>query len=382
MATTVAILGATGSVGRQAIDVLAAMPGRFQVVALSAWSNWEGLLAAARTVGTKALALVKECPGSIETPAGTRLFTGETAVSRMLEETAPEFVFVAIAGAAGLPATLSAISVARRVALANKESLVIAGDLVTTQAAKRGTELIPVDSEHSGIFQILDGRSPQEVRHVYLTASGGPFLGYPPERLEHVSPQEALTHPTWRMGEKISIDSATLMNKALEVLEARCLFNLQAHQIKVLIHPESIMHSMVEFVDGSVIAQLAVPDMRLPIRYALTYPERQRHEATKLDLSRMAALHFRQPDPGEFPALDLGFEVAKTGGTSAAVLNAANEIAVAHFLKGAIRFPRIVELTRAVLDKHRSGPVTDLETLFEADRWARKEATNWLSCKA
>lgn len=384
MTQTVAILGATGSVGRQAMDVLHAMPERFRVVALSANSRWEALLTSVRRFSPQAVAICDEASGQFlkaQLPDGLPVFTGNNSAVQLLEEVAPDIVLVAIAGAAGLPATLAALRTAKRVALANKESIVIAGELIAAEANKHNAEVIPVDSEHSGVFQILHGARRQEVRTVYLTASGGPFLGYSRARLALVTPEEALTHPTWQMGEKITIDSATLMNKALEVLEAKWLFDLDASQIKVLIHPESIVHAIVEFLDGSVIGQMSVPDMRVPIQYAFTHPERSTSPECSFDPVRMANLHFREGAPAEFPALALAYDVLEAGGASAAVFSAANEVAVASFLQRKIAFTEIVATTRAVLDKHETAAIGGLDDLMEADRWARKEALNWVSCK-
>jgi 1-deoxy-D-xylulose-5-phosphate reductoisomerase len=262
--------------------------------------------------------------------------------------------------------------------LANKESMVMAGPLVTRLAREKKSTILPVDSEHSAVFQALRAGRREEVKRVVLTASGGPFRTYSTDQLAHVTVAEALAHPTWEMGRKITIDSATLMNKALEIIEARWLFDLEAAQIGVVIHPQSIVHSLVEYVDGSVIAQLSPPDMKLPIQFALTWPERRPGVACTLDWSKAMRLEFEPPDFARFAALELGLEVARAGGTAGAVLNGANETAVAAFLRGDLGFHEIVPACRSVLDHHHFDPQPGLEQILEADRWARKEVTRWV----
>ena len=285
-----------------------------------------------------------------------------------------DVVLSAIAGGAGLPAALAAVRAGKRLALANKEALVMAGDLVMSEAARSGAEVIPVDSEHSAIFQSLAGGKRSEVRRVLLTASGGPFYRRPAGELAAVTPQEALNHPTWSMGPKITIDSATLMNKSLEVIEAHHLFGLAADQIQVIIHRESTVHSLVEFVDGSCLAQLGPPNMRTPIQYALTYPERRPAPWPRLDLAMLGRLHFEEPDVRKFPALALGFEVIRRGGTLGAALSGADEAAVAAFLEGQIRFTDMVPLVKRVLDAHPWVAKPTLGEILTADTWAREEA--------
>jgi 1-deoxy-D-xylulose-5-phosphate reductoisomerase len=282
-----------------------------------------------------------------------------------------------IVGAVGLRGTWAALEAGKTVALANKETLVVAGPLVMDLARSKGARILPVDSEHSAIFQALKSGDRRQVRRVILTSSGGPFRGWSIRELLHVTPEEALKHPTWQMGPKITIDSATLMNKALEVIEARWLFDLEPEQVEVVIHPESVVHSMVEFVDGSVIAQISPPDMRLPIQYALTYPDRAPGASERLDLSRSFCLHFEPPDRGTFPSLNLGFEVMERGGTAGAALNAANEAAVARFLKGEIGFLDIPRACRAALDHHTFDSRPTLQTLWTVDAWARREVERW-----
>jgi 1-deoxy-D-xylulose-5-phosphate reductoisomerase len=295
----------------------------------------------------------------------------------MVRDPEVDRVLTAIVGAAGLRGTWAAIEEGKTVALANKETLVVAGPLVTELARKTGSMLLPVDSEHSAIFQALKGGAAKEVRRVILTSSGGPFRGKTKRELAEVTPEQALNHPTWKMGPKITIDSATLMNKALEVIEARWLFDLKPEQIEVVIHPESVVHSMVEFVDGSVIAQLSPPDMRLPVQYALTYPDRVPGPCPLLDLTKAMSLHFEPPDRETFPGLDLGFEVMGRGGTAGAALNAANEVAVQRFLDGEIAFLDIPRACRSALDYHTFDTHPSLDDLWKVDAWARQEVSRW-----
>ncbi len=281
----------------------------------------------------------------------------------------------ALVGAAGLAPTLAAIRAGKTIALANKEALVISGELMTREAKQRGVRILPVDSEHNAIFQVLQGHQRERVKRIILTASGGPFLRRPVEELATVSVEEALQHPTWKMGSKITIDSATLINKGFEVIEARWLFDLPSEQVSVLIHPQSIVHSMVEYVDGSVLAQLGIPDMAIPISYSLAYPDRlPLTHLPALDLAAAAQLTFFKPDFVKFPCLGLAYAALERGGTCSAVLNAANEVSVESFLASQIRFPDIAALNQRVLDAHLPRPITDLDDLLEADRWARAQA--------
>jgi len=309
--------------------------------------------------------------------SGIEVLSGPDGLARMASDPEADRVLSAIVGAAGLQGTWAALEAGKIVALANKETLVVAGSLVMELARRRGGTLLPVDSEHSAIFQALRAGAKREVRRVILTSSGGPFRGRGPRELADVTPDEALRHPTWKMGPKISIDSATLMNKALEVIEARWLFDLRPDQIEVVVHPESVVHSMVEFVDGSVVAQMSPPDMRLPIQYALTYPDRVEGPCPRLDLSRASCWHFEPPDRETFPCLELGFEVMRRGGTAGAALNAANEAAVARFLDGSIRFLDIPRACRAALEHHHFDPRPDLDDLWEVDARARQEVGRW-----
>jgi 1-deoxy-D-xylulose-5-phosphate reductoisomerase len=285
-----------------------------------------------------------------------------------------DIVICASSGTAALGAVLAAIDAGKTIALANKEVLVMAGELVMTAARRRGVTILPVDSEHNAIHQCLEGRSRADVRRLILTASGGPFRGWTQEALEHVDPSLALQHPTWQMGRKITIDSATMMNKGLEVIEARWLFDVDADRIDVIVHPQSIVHSMVEFRDGSVIAQLGVTDMRLPIQYAVSYPERWEAPLPPLDLARAGRLEFCAPDRARFPCLELAYQALRAGETFPCVLNAANEVAVEAFLAGALGFTSIPRVIAAILDAHRAVPVTTLGAVREADAWARQQA--------
>jgi 1-deoxy-D-xylulose-5-phosphate reductoisomerase len=288
-----------------------------------------------------------------------------------------DVVVAAIVGAAGMLSTLAAARTGKRIALANKESLVVAGALVTAAAQQSGASLVPVDSEHSAVFQALQAGRPAEVSKIILTASGGPFRTWSQQRLENATVEDALAHPTWQMGRKISVDSATMMNKALEIIEARWLFNLSPDQIDVVVHPQSIVHSMVEFADGSVVAQLSPPDMRLPIQYALTYPQRLSCPCPKMDWKVNSELSFQPVDLDRFPAVALGWEVARRGGSTGAVLNAANEAAVDLFLQGKLRFLDIVPACRRVLEEHHFSPSPTLDELLALDHWSRQEVERW-----
>jgi len=377
----VAVLGSTGSIGTSTLDVLNALPDRFHLIGLAAHTRWEQLAEQCRqhrpryAVITDPLAAKQADLKCF--PAGTELLVGVDAACKLASMPEVDVVVSAVVGAAGLHATWAALEAGKTVALANKETLVVGGSLVTELAAKRGAALLPVDSEHSAIFQALTGHRAADVARVVLTASGGPFRGRTAADLEQVTPEQALKHPTWTMGPKITIDSATLMNKALEVIEARWLFDLSPGQIDVILHPESIVHSFVEFVDGSVLAQLSPPDMRLPIQYALTYPDRLPGPTKKLDWRGLNSLTFATPDRETFQALDLGFEVARRGGTCGAVLNAANEMAVSQFLAREIGFLDIARGCRAVLDSHDYDPRPSLDQLLALDRWARQEMKRW-----
>lgn len=376
-----AVLGSTGSVGTSALDVVAAIPDQLTVVGLAANTRWECLAEQCRRFRPRVAVLADrrafDAADRTAFPPGTELKYGDEAACELAAAPDVDVVLAAVVGAAGLSATLAALEAGRTVALANKESLVVGGPQVTQLAARRNARILPVDSEHSAIFQALAGHTAEEVTRVVLTASGGPFRGQTAAELEDATPEQALKHPTWQMGPKITVDSATLMNKALEVIEARWLFGLAADQIDVIVHPESVVHSFVEFVDGSVLAQLSPPDMRLPIQLALTYPDRVPGPAKKLDWRALSALHFESPDRSTFAALDLGFEVARQGGTCGAVLNAANETAVQRFLARDIGFLDVARCCRDVLNAHDYDPTPTLAGLMAADRRARQEVARW-----
>ena len=310
---------------------------------------------------------------------GTRVLADGDALLDAIRAPEVDTVVSAIVGAAGLSATWAAVDAGKRVALANKESLVVAGALVSSRAKETGARIFPVDSEHSAIFQSIQAGRIDDVRRIILTASGGPFRGWSREQMDEVTPEMALKHPTWQMGPKITVDSATMMNKALEIIEARWLFGLNSDQISVVVHPQSIIHSFVEYRDGSVISQMSPPDMRLPIQYALTFPERISCPGPNMDWTVATQLELFPPDFEAFPALKLGFEVADSGGTSGAVLNAANEVAVERFLQHQIRFSDITRVSRDILNHHTFDAQPTLEQLNEADRWAREEASRWTS---
>jgi len=381
-----AILGSTGSIGQSTLAVVTEHPREFMVKGLAAGRNVEALAAQIRQFQPDLVSVQDEASATrlrellpsgntLEILVGPR---GAAAVATIPEV---DLVVSAMVGAAGLVPTLAAIQAGLPVALANKETLVAAGSLVMAAAKEKGVALIPVDSEHSALMQALEGQRREDVNKLWLTASGGPFRAWPAAKLAQVTPAQALRHPNWNMGAKITIDSATMMNKALEVIEAHVLFDMPAERIGVYIHPQSIIHSLVEFVDGSVIAQLGVPDMRLPIAYALSYPRRLPLSGPSLDLSQIAQLTFEPPDLERFPSLRLGFEAAAAGGTLPAVLNAANEVAVAAFLADRLSFlgiPRVVEETMAT---HTPGAIQDLDHVLEVNRWAREYAQRLIEQK-
>lgn len=378
----VAVLGSTGSVGRSALSVVDHDRGaRLKLRSLSAHSSWKPLVEQARAFRPRYITLTdREAAASVDGElrgTGVEVLSGPDGLVTMVQDPETDRVLNAIVGAAGLQGTLAALEAGKVVALANKETLVVAGPMIMELANARGGSVLPVDSEHSAIFQALRAGTAAEVRRVILTSSGGPFRGKTRGDLADVTPEAALRHPTWNMGPKISIDSATLMNKALEVIEARWLFGLEPEQIEVVVHPESVVHSMVEFVDGSVVAQLSPPDMRLPIQYALTYPERVEGPCPRIDFSRATSLTFEPPDRETFPCLELGFEVMRRGGTAGAALNAANEAAVARFLEGGIGFLDISRACRAALDHHSFDPRPTLDDLRKVDAWARQEVGRW-----
>jgi 1-deoxy-D-xylulose-5-phosphate reductoisomerase len=379
----VVVLGSTGSIGTSCLDVIEQLPERLSLVGLTAHSRVESLLAQARQFRPRFLVITDSAaaealsPGCL--PEGCEVLSGPEAVTDLVTHPDVDIVVSAIVGAAGLEGTWAALEAGKTVAVANKETLVLAGAQVIDLARRSGGRILPVDSEHSAIFQVLQGSALEEVERIVLTGSGGPFRGKTRAELEQVTVEQALKHPTWQMGRKITIDSATLMNKALELIEARWLFGLQPEQIDIIIHPESVIHSFVEYRDGAVLAQLSPPDMRLPIQYALTYPDRVAGPARRLNWQELCAWHFEQPDRDNFPSLQLGYEVARRGGTCGAVLNAANEVAVGRFLTGDLAFLDIPRACRAALDHHHYDPTPTLAQLAASDRWARQEVARWTS---
>jgi 1-deoxy-D-xylulose-5-phosphate reductoisomerase len=378
----IAVLGSTGSVGQSALDVVASSRGQFQIVALTAHHRLDELCDQAKRFAPQYLVATDEAAAKHFTwpnlPHSTQVLTGRAGVEKVVRLLEIDVVVAAIVGSAGLTGTWAALDAGKTVALANKETLVMAGPAVMRLAHERGAQILPVDSEHSAVFQAIQCGRRSEVKRIILTASGGPFRSWSAEKIARATVADALSHPTWQMGRKITIDSATMMNKALEIIEARWLFDLQPDQIDVVIHPQSIVHSLVEFIDGSVMAQLSPPDMRLPIQYALTWPDRQPSPARKLDLTESLRLDFEPPDEDRFPALRLGREVAAAGGTAGAVLNAANEAAVARFLEDELPFAEIVPACRAVLESHHFSANATLDELLQLDAWARQEIQRWI----
>jgi 1-deoxy-D-xylulose-5-phosphate reductoisomerase len=372
----IAVLGSTGSIGLQTLDICRRLSPRPEIAVLSARSNGDALMAQAIEFGAKYAVLSEREAWEQAKSASenTTVLLGDEGLEEALSATTPDITVNAIWGAAGLKASLSAIRHSRRLALANKESLVSAGELVMGEAKERGCEVVPIDSEQSAIFQALQSGKRSEVRRVMLTASGGPFLNWSQEQIAEATPQDALKHPTWTMGRGITVDSATMMNKAFEVIEAKWLFDLAPSQIEVVIHPESIVHSMVEFVDGSCIAQLSITDMRVPIQYALTYPDRARLDLKLLDLCELGQLTFRKPDGKRFQALALAWEVLELGGTAGAALVSANQRATAAFLEGMIGFNQISEIADRVLQTLQVVKKPVLEDIFAAYEWGKAEA--------
>lgn len=368
----ITVLGATGSIGLRTLELVSSFPDEFAVGGLAArGSNVDVIADLCRKYAPAAVALLD--PAAVDRLArllptpGPELLAGPEGLVTLARQVPADVVLSALVGAAGLLPTMAAIEAGRTVALANKETLVMAGDLMTAAARRRGVPLLPVDSEHSAIFQCLIGHNKRDVHRVLLTASGGPFRELPREQFVHVTVEDALRHPTWKMGPKITIDSATLMNKGLEIIEARWLFDMAPHQVQVLVHPQSIVHSMVEYIDGSVIAQLGVADMGVPILYALTYPERRPAPAARLELSRVGALTFFEPDAERFPCLRLARAALEAGGAAPVVLNAANEVAVAAFLDRTIPFVAIAELIERALSAYPPSPLQSIEDCVAID---------------
>ncbi|GKU78662.1 1-deoxy-D-xylulose-5-phosphate reductoisomerase [Paenibacillus sp. L3-i20] len=375
----ISLLGSTGSIGTQTLDVVKHQPDRFEIVGLSAGSNVELVIEQAQVFKPSIVSLAtKELADQARPhlPTGTKVVYGEQGLIEVAAGTDADMVVTAIVGSMGLPATLAAIDAGKTIGLANKETLVTAGHIVMERAKQRKVAILPIDSEHSAIFQCLNGEQRQGVKGITLTASGGSFRDRSRAELEGVTVTEALNHPNWSMGAKITIDSATMINKGLEVIEARWLFDLTYDQIDVLIHPESIIHSYVEFNDHSIVAQLGMPDMRVPIQYALTYPERIVTPTERLNLASIGKLNFRAMDFERFPCLRLAFECGRMGQSAPTVLNAANEVAVARFLNGEITFLDIERVLETIVGRHEVCNINDLETIAEVDEWARSLAAS------
>jgi 1-deoxy-D-xylulose-5-phosphate reductoisomerase len=382
---TISILGSTGSIGQSTLAVVERFPDRFKVVALAAGNNVDILEKQVRQFRpvmvsvaspSSAESLKKRCAG-----VNVRILSGIEGMIQVAAVDEAHITVSAIVGTAGLVPTLAAIRAGKTIALANKEVLVTAGELVMAECRSRGVKLLPVDSEHSAIFQCLHAGASKDIRKLILTASGGPFRGYSKKDLAKVTLAQALKHPNWSMGKKITIDSATLMNKGLEVIEARWLFDIRPEMITVLVHPQSIVHSMVEYTDGAVVAQLGMPDMKGPIAYALSYPDRLDDVSPALDLASIGTLTFEEPDRSRFPCLDYAYDALRAGGSMPAVLSAANEIAVKHFLDEKIGYADIAQVIKATMDAHTLSPIKTVEDALKADLWARKEAEKVIASK-
>lgn len=379
-------MGSTGSIGCSALQVIEHLGSPYSVAAVSGHTQGRKLLEQVRRYRPAAVTVTDDGTAdgvaSEVALAGATLYRGAAGLVDMVQRDDVDIVLAAIVGAAGLPAVLAAVEAGKPIALANKEALVVAGSLLIPEARRRGVPLLPVDSEHSAIFQAMLAGRRNEVKRVILTASGGPFRTWNADRIARATVDEALDHPTWNMGGKITIDSATMFNKGLELIEACWLFDLPPKMVEIVIHPESIVHSMVEFVDGSVLAQLSPPDMKTPIQYALTYPDRREGISRRLDISQAFSLNFEPPDLQKFPALRLAYDVAEMGNTAGAVLNAANEVAVAAFLAGNMSFGEIWRVVGDTISRHRLQPRPSLDDLLEADRWAREVAAEAIPVKA
>jgi 1-deoxy-D-xylulose-5-phosphate reductoisomerase len=377
----VVILGATGSIGESALKVARDIPDRMEIVGLAANSNAEKLAAAANETRAQSVCLVDETRIDIlarKLEYKPRILGGQEGLLEIARLTNTEMVLVAIVGTGGLRPALAAIKAGKDLAVASKEILVMAGEIVTREARENGTNVLPVDSEHNAIFQCLEGKNSLDIRRIILTASGGPFRETPRKDFDSITPEQALKHPTWNMGPKITIDSATLFNKGLEMIEAHWLFGVEMKRVEVVIHPQSIVHSMVEFADGSTLAQLSYSNMCFPIQYAVTWPDRVPNTLPPLDFSKLSRLEFFTPRYEDFPALNLARRAGETGGTLPAVMNAANEVAVAGFLDRQVRFPDIWQIVEEVMNRHTSVAHPDLGAILQADQWARKEARGML----
>src|SRR5216117_2341892 len=373
----VVLLGSTGSIGTSAIKVAEDLPDRIRLIGLAAGGNAELLVRQTLKHRPEAISINDPAKArELETMLGTttRVYSGEPGLVKLATLPAADIVLIAIVGTAGLQPALAAIRAGKDIAVASKEILVIAGEIVMREAAEHGVRVLAVDSEHSAIFQCLEGKPASSVRKLWLTASGGPFRTTPKADFPSITVERALKHPSWVMGRKITIDSATLFNKGLEMIEARWLFDIEIGRVSVVVHPQSVIHSMVEFIDGSMLAQLSTPDMCLPIQYALTYPDRAPSERVQTDVAKLGSLTFEEPDTDRFPALNLARRAGEVGGTLPAVLNAANEAAVEAFVNGRINFPQISDLVRRTMERHQVVSHQTLEQILAADAWARREA--------
>jgi len=373
----VVILGATGSIGESALKVARDIPERMEIVGLAANSNAEKLAAAANETRAQSVCLVDKTKIDALQRAlayKPRIFAGQEGLREIASLTNAEMVLVAIVGTGGLRPALAAIEAGKDLAVASKEILVMAGEIVMREARDNDVNVLPVDSEHNAIFQCLEGKSSLDIRRIILTASGGPFRETPRKDFDSIIPQQALKHPTWNMGPKITIDSATLFNKGLEMIEAHWLFGVEMKRVEVVIHPQSIVHSMVEFADGSTLAQLSYSNMCFPIQYAVTWPDRVPNTLPPLDFSKLSRLEFFTPRYDDFPALNLARRAGETGGTFPSVMNAANEVAVTGFLDRQVRFPDIWQIVEEVMNRHTPVAHPDLDAILQADQWARKEA--------
>ncbi len=373
----IVILGSTGSIGRNTLKVIASLGEKFSVVGLSAYSNVPTLLRQAKLFKPKWICLVDElCAkrAKARLPSSCRLLSGRGGLQDLIQESNADSVVLAVSGAEALMPLFKAVSMKKTVILANKEALVIGGSIIMPLAARYGVRILPVDSEQSAIWQCLEKRDKKQLRRVYLTASGGPFKNYNSKQLKGISISDVLRHPRWNMGKRITVDSATLMNKGLEIIEAMWLFDLDLSQIKVVIHPEAVIHSMVEFIDGVILAQLSITDMRIPIQYALTYPQRQATTLKPLNFFKLRKLNFQKPDLRKFPCLRLAIEAAAEGGSLPCVLNAADEMAVNAFLNKRIKFTDIPTIIAKVLSRHRKITKPSLEEILAVDHWTRAEA--------
>lgn len=375
----IAILGSTGSIGTSTLEVIEKYPERYEVVGLAAGKNAALLASQTRKFKPRLVCLAEEDAAMrlrslVAGSETTEIVSGTDGMNMVATLSDADIVVAAISGSAGLLSTVSAVRAGKTVALANKEALAMAGELITEEARQKNVKIVPIDSEHSAIFQLLDGRNKNDLRNIILTASGGPFLNYTKEQLEMVTPEDALKHPRWKMGNKVTIDSATLMNKGLEIIEAHWLFGLPSENIKVVIHPQCIIHSMVEFIDGTVFAQLSQPDMKGPIAYALSCPERLNDTVEPLNFAKIGKLTFSDSDEERFPAIRLAYKALEAGGLMSSVMNAANEVAVQKFHERVIRFPSIPAVTEKVMERFQNDRSVNLESILWADRWARDES--------